>query len=234
MSMTKVHTYRHSILYITTVGSVKQGVRNWSKNRPCDPSKVEEICASISTTNEQIGIIYVWYDDNWFNVFDGWNRWNALKNFDDTTILLQVYTCSEKDIELEFQTLNKANSVPDLYFGNDDLKKKICEAIVLNLCSTYPANVSANRKHQVQNFNKYNLIDFISTFNIDFSDYIIVDKILIEWNNINSRTKKSLLNTTVVHKKNIKSDCFWVYLDKRVIKKRIETKFAEHPCLENE
>jgi hypothetical protein len=204
---------------------------NWSKNRPPDMNRVNEITEFLQLNNRQIidGIIYVWNNNNKYLIYDGIHRFQALLKIPtEIYFLVSIYnTPRENDIIQHFMSLNKSVNIPTIYLGKDDNyhKKNVCEAVAKELSLAYPKFVSTSRNPYYYNFNRDNFIEFLSTLKIDFeypkADKII-EKILKELNNY-SKEKNS-------REENLPQKChnynFYLFiLDNSFIKKTIEEKF---------
>lgn len=203
---------------------------NWSKNRPPDMKRVDEIAEYVQLNNRHIidGVIYAWKKDEDYLIYDGIHRFEALKKVPyETFFLLSVYeTPRENDIIQHFMSLNKSINIPTIYLGQDNYyKKSVCETVAKNLCFKYPKFVSTSRNPYYYNFNRDNFIEFLSSINIDFKHpkaSEIIDKILDELNRY-SREKN-------MERQNIPQKChsynFYLFiLENDFIKKSIENKF---------
>ena len=138
-------------------------------------------------------------------------------------ILLSInYSNFEENFINDFININK--SIPIIYINNDNkIKKHICQNLAELFCKKYPKFQSTTRKPHKCNFNRDMLIDYCSTFEIDFKkeniDIIIFD-ILI--NTLNNEAKNLAIEQNDYPKKCDKYNLFLFYLSKDYIKTEIE------------
>lgn len=209
-------------------------IKNWKKNRPADKFRVDEIYEYYLNNNIQLlpGILYVWQYDNKYFIYDGIHRYEALKKLNNENINILLYinlSDNEESIIKDFTNINKSIPLPSLYIDNTEVSKiNICQNVSEQLCKKYPKFVSTSRKPHTYNFNRDQIIDFISTFNINFKiknlDYIIY-QILIKLNN---HAKNKILENKIVHPNKCKKYNFYLfYLDKSYIKCEIENALKE-------
>jgi len=234
-SLQVVLEYTNSILYKSTIGELKKNfnIVNWNKNRPSDPVRLLEIEQYYSKKNEHstCGVVHAWKNKENLEIFDGYNRFSALAKYDMMNILVQIYeNIDESIIEEEFKTINKSISVPVLYFEQDNFfKRKVCESVAMGICKQFPTHVSPSRNCQKQNFNRDNLIDLVSTLEIDFTIKQLDYKILQEWDAINFIGKDFVTRNNIpTFQKNKYSNCYWVFLKPETIKAKIEESINRH------
>lgn len=208
-------------------------IRNWNKNRPVDKIRVKEIKEFYEKSNLDLipGIIYTWFNNDIYYIYDGLHRYTALKELNkEFKILMYInYSNDENDIINDFVNINKSIPVPSIYFENEQLiKKSICQNIADQLCRDYPQFVSAARKPHVYNFNRDIIVEYISTFNINFQTKNIdkiVYKILLK---LNDHAKQKLKDGNIIYpKKCDKYNFYLFYLDKYYIKEQIENSFIQ-------
>lgn len=209
-------------------------IKNWKKNRPADKFRVDEIYEYYLKNKITLlpGILYVWLYKDQYHIYDGIHRYEALKRLNNNAMNILLYinlSKNEKSIIEDFTNINKSVPLPLLYTDNTEKSKiYICQNIAERLCKNYPKFVSASRNPHTYNFNRDQIIDFISTFNIDFSikdiDYIIY-KILIKLNNV---AKDKIVENNIAHPIKCKTYNFYLfYLDKLYIKQEIEKTLKE-------
>lgn len=208
-------------------------IRNWNKNRPVCNVRVKEIIEYYKNSNLELvpGIIYTWLNNDIYYIYDGLHRFTALKELEkDFKILLYInFTKNENDIVSDFVNINKSIPIPSVYIENEQLiKKQICQSIADQLCRKYPKFISASRNPHVYNFNRDLLVEYISTFNINFQTKNIdkiVFKILIK---LNDHAKTKIKESNIVYpNKCDKYDFYLFYLDKNYIKEQVENSFVE-------
>lgn len=202
---------------------------NWDKNRPPDRIRIEQIKEYFKQNNLNIvpGIVSIWNKDNKWIVYDGIHRlMSALENENpEMKIIVRIIdTEKEKEIIDDFLNINKSISVPSIYLEDgNELKRLICQNVANDLCAKYPTFVSPSRKPFTYNFNRDNLIEFISDLNLDF-DKIGIDKLILnELNGLNYMAKDFVNRNKINHPKKCQFHDFYLwYLDKSIIKQKIE------------
>lgn len=213
-------------------------IKNWKKNRPADKFRVEEIYNFYLNNNIDLlpGIIYIWFYNNRYYIYDGLHRYEALKKLNNNKIKIILYinfSQDENSIINDFTNINKSVPIPSLYTeyieDQSQIKKDVCEEISEQLCKNYPQFVSTSRKPHTYNFNRDQIIDFISTLCIDFKikniSYIIY-KILLS---LNDKAKKLITeNKLECPSKCKKYNFFLFYLKKHYIKEEIEKYINEN------
>lgn len=216
------------ILMIDSDAMDEYEFHNWCKNRPPDNVRVEQICNFFKNNQIKIvpGIIYTWKTDDKYIVYDGIHRLLAAKLYDNPIkLLISVReTCKEQDIIDDFININKSVSVPSVYMDeNNVLKKMVCENVAKELCNKYPSFVSPSRNPYQYNFNRDNLIEFLSTLEIDFSKHNVDVQILNELMGLNHIAFDYVLRNKVNRPKKCDYHKFYLwFLDKSYIKKKIE------------
>ena len=200
---------------------------NWNKNRPVCDVRATEIAKYYEQNNIKIipGIIYVWYNNNKYQLIDGLHRYTAaLKLNKNIKVILHInYSTNEQDIIDEFININKSISIPSIYLENNNIKKPICEIIVKKLTLKYPHFVSPSRKHHISNFNRDLLIEFFSTLNIDFNITNLENKIFDILETLNNQAKHNIITGKIKHPTKCELyDFYLFYLEKHYIKSEIE------------
>lgn len=208
---------------------------NWAKNRPPDQVRIQQIKQHFLNNNTRLipGIISAWdKDDGIFYIYDGIHRFLALKEIleqnpdQDFFLLIQFKTAKrEQEIIDDFINLNKSVSVPTIYIEDTDaLKKTVCQNIAEELCKRFPAFVSPSRKPYVYNFNRDNLIEFISSWQINFSKPGVQHIAFQELLKLNQEAKAYVTEMLIPHPKKCKYHDFYLfYLDSTKIQRRMET-----------
>lgn len=203
---------------------------NWNKNRPPDPVRVEQIKEYFKLNNVNMipGIIYGWKNPNndKIMIYDGIHRLLAGKELEKPMLcLIQLTTTeNEQDIINDFTNINKSVSVPSIYLEETDvLKKLVCQSVSDAFCRKYPAFVSPSRKPYIYNFNRDNLVEFISTLEINFTKPGIDKQIVNEMVGMNFLAKEYVSRNKIEHPKKCQFHNFYLFfLDKSFIKHRLE------------
>ena len=212
-------------------------INNWIKNRPADKIRVNEIYQYYKDNEIELipGIIYAWSHLKKLYVYDGLHRFLAackLVKDDNKDIKILLYinlSKNEGDIIEEFININKSIPIPSIYLENELLiKKQMCQNIAEEFCKQYPDFISTSRKPHIYNFNRDLLIEWISTFKIDFHiknlDKIIF-KILLK---LNENAKNQIITCNITHPKKCNKYNFYLfYLEKEYLKLNVENSIKQ-------
>ena len=136
-------------------------VRQWKYNRPPDMSRVPEIHKWMKEFNRMDGVLNLAYIQNEGLVcFEANHRRLALEGLDINVLLDVVWDATHEIVKHEFQRLNKAVSVPDLYIVENDanLRVQIEDAVALYR-KKYPIHESSCGRPCRPNFNRDKLTD---------------------------------------------------------------------------
>ena len=204
--------------------------QNWGKNRPPDNVRIAQIADHFLSKNVGIipGVIHAWQQpgDNTLFVYDGIHRILAAQKTGNELIgLIQIMiTSNEQDVIDDFLNINKSISVPSIYLEETNvLKKLVCQYVADEMCRKYPTFVSPSRKPYVYNFNRDNLVEFISTLQIDFTKQGIDKRIVNELIGINYLAKDYVIRNTITHPRKCEFHNFYLFfLQKSFIKDRLE------------
>lgn len=201
---------------------------NWNKNRPPDEIRILQIKEYFSENNVEIvpGVIYAWLNNEKLCIYDGIHRFlAALRVNKPLTFLLQIKISEkENDIINDFLNLNKSVNVPSIYMEEGNVMKRlVCQNVAKMMCDKYPSFVSPSRKPYIYNFNRDNLIEFISSFEIDFTKSNIDLLIFNELIGLNYVAQDFVKNKGINCPKKCDFNKFYLfYLDKNLIRKQIE------------
>lgn len=214
-------------------------IDNWSKNRAVDLKRVKDIAKYYESNNIKIipGTIHVWLKNDIYYIYDGLHRFESAKLLtinnpnNEIQLLLSInYSTFEENIISEFANINKSIPIPIIYIDDDDkIKKHICQNLAETFCKNYPKFQSSARKPQTFNFNRDVLIDYFSTFDINFKNEnidIIIYDILI--NVLNEDAKNYIIKNKINHPKKCDNYNFFLfYLSKEYIKNKVEMEIIE-------
>lgn len=110
-------------------------IENWSKNRPEDTIRVEEIAKYYESNNIKIipGTIHVWLHNEIHYIYDGLHRFLAAKLLNENSlrpinlnILLSInYSKFEDNIINDFININKSIPIPFIYVDDTEKLKSI-------------------------------------------------------------------------------------------------------------
>ena len=209
---------------------------NWAKNRPPDMVRVHQIKEYMLHNNISLspGIVSCWTTPSGqtpFQIYDGIHRFLAVKALieaDPTRVihvLIQVLIArKEQEVIDDFVNINKSVCIPSIYIEDTSvLKKTVCQNIAEALCKRFPNFVSPSRKPYVYNFNRDILIEWISTWKIDFSKSGIQHLAFDELLKLNEEAKNYVIRMSIPHPKKCDYHNFFLfYLGLLEIQQRIE------------
>lgn len=209
-------------------------ITNWSKNRPVDPVRVEQIKLNFnsSTINNYIidGMVSAWKkpDENILYIYDGIHRLSASLEYPEHILIMKIFTTShESEIIDDFKKINLSVSIPFLYLEDDnELKISVCNNVMSMMCKKWRNNISPSRNPWKCNFNRDKFIDeILSKLHVDYTisniDTVIFEKIL----EVNAYAKNFInTNNINVYKKCIINDFYIMYLDNAHIISKIQFK----------
>lgn len=224
-----IYTNDHKSLFLEDIQNIdKTKFINWNKNRPPDLVRISHLHNYYETNNVELvpGIVSVWVVEEKNYVYDGIHR--LLSAFECKhpikVLIYYYYTSKEQDIIDDFLAINKSVSVPSIYLEEDNhIKKTVCLSVADYMCQKYPKFVSPSRRPYKYNFNRDNLIEFISELEIDFTKSS-VDKILKnEFDGLNLRAQQFIIRNNISCPNKCNVYGFWLfYLDKYLIKSTLE------------
>ena len=194
----------HTVYWIPSQVFSKLPIKRWKHNRPADNDRVVEIRNWMQTTKRMDGIIYIAYVNNELVCYESNHRREALVGIEGMHHILVdiLWDATDDSIKAEFQRLNKAVSVPDLYVEDTpiDSISQLTE-VVKSFCENYKKlKVNTNRP-QRPHFNRDMLMD--EFYRIMRENKISIEELgqrLSQLNQIMSMRDKSKLQTKVVQK----------------------------------
>lgn len=216
-------------LYKTTIDNLKIfNCMNWNKNRPYDKVRIDDIKKHYISEKLKVipGIIHAWKNKSeMLEIFDGIHRYLAGCEIGNMELLIQIYETDEINIIKEFKNINKSISVPTIYLEeNNYIKRTVCENVVKHMCEKYKNCVSPSRNCQQQNFNRDNLIEFISKLQIDFEIKNVDNIIIQELHGLNYQAKDYVTKNKIpVPQKSHYNNFYLFYLQDGFIKDKLET-----------
>jgi len=227
---TKSYIYKNEDfeIVLTDISKIKE-CKNWKNNRPADKIRIEQIKEYYNSRNTDLipGILYIWKKSNdEMIIYDGLHRFLAALEVEKKNMkcIVKFIYGRESNIIEDFKNINSGVSLPFLYLEeNNELKKKVCENVANAMCDKFPEFVSPSRKPHRQNFNRDNLIEFISNLNIDFLKNKIDTIILEELNGLNFFAMDFVNRNKISHPKKCYYHKFYLfYLSADFIKCSIE------------
>ena len=95
----------------------------WSRQRPADDARVEEIRIGIAAAGDVTGVLCMaWHPTEKMIVYDGQHRWKALLSIDhpDLRVFVEVlWDATEEEIIAAVKTVNACVPVCELYLAPD-------------------------------------------------------------------------------------------------------------------
>ena len=218
---------------MTKTSVILNNMINWSKNRPPDEVRVAQIADYYKTLNVRLvpGMVSAWKkkDEDQYIIYDGIHRLLAAAQIDyDVDVFVKVWkTDNETDIMTDFKAINMAISIPFVYLHESHiLKKTVCESVAKKMCEMYPMFLSGSRHPQPQNFNRDNLIEFLSSLNINFTRHKVDELIISELQKLNQYAKKYvIINNIKVPNKCDTHNFYLFFLKKTFIANKLEETF---------
>jgi hypothetical protein len=154
-------------------------VKLWKYNRPPDQDRVKEIQEYMKTSKRMDGMIYLATIGDDLVCYESNHRREALKGLEDMSPILVDFLPNTTDdtVKEEFLRLNKAVSVPELYFSqNPEQLFSDLKIAVDDFCEIYKKHKVNSNKPQRPNFNRDILMDefyrVIKELNIDVEEFI--------------------------------------------------------------
>lgn len=165
----------------------KMNIKLWKHNRPADEDRIKEIHEHMKKSGRMDGILYIASINDELVCYESNHRRLALQGLDSmtATVLVDVlWDTTNEIVKDEFIRLNKAVSVPELYFSDDPLKiHNELKEMVDNFCKSYKSHKVNTNKPQRPNFNRDMLMDefdrVVRECSIDVAE---LDKRLIRYN----------------------------------------------------
>jgi len=156
-------------------GLQQQKILNWHMNRPADITRCKEISQNLYNTNkEMMGIIYLYYNKNHFEVLDGIHRLTALSLLkeenqnSDIHYLLEQYlivnirfNLTEFELTNVFANINNSVPVPGIYIEQYMNKIIIVNNIANDWQVKYKKHFSTSKSPIIGNTNINNFTDLL-------------------------------------------------------------------------
>jgi hypothetical protein len=201
------HGNGHYVLWISPKVFNDLPIKMWKYNRPPDEDRVKEIRAYMETSNRMDGIVYLACLDDELVCYESNHRRQALKQMDDVTnmshILVDVLeNATHEKIRNEFNRLNKAVSVPEIYVVNEpEISVEDLNDLVKSFCKNY-AFCKVNTNHpQRPHFNRDMVAD--EFYRVMKENHIGVDEFVRRLTELNRRMSfrdKAKLTPKIIEK----------------------------------
>lgn len=152
----------HTVYWMNHVTFTKLKIKMWKYNRPLDEDRVKEIREWIAESKRVDGVIYLACIDGELVCYESNHRREALKGLEGLhSILVDIlWDATDEDVKKEFQRLNKAVSVPELYVTTaPTVSEAELRPAVEEFCDRFKAHRVTTKHPQRPNFNRDMIFD---------------------------------------------------------------------------
>ncbi len=152
----------HTVYWMPYTTFAKLKVKMWKYNRPCDEERVAEIREWISQSKRVDGVIYLACVEDELVCYESNHRRIALKDLEGLhNILVDIlWDATDEDVKKEFQRLNKAVSVPELYVAsNPVVTDASLRPIVDDFCNRFKSHKKPSPRPHRPDFNRDKVFD---------------------------------------------------------------------------
>jgi hypothetical protein len=211
-----IHTDYYNLIKIFNI-------QNWD-NLPIDINRVSKITEYYNDRDIKLipGIIYLWEQDNIYYIYDGLHKFQAVKYL-NKNVFLTVYINESKNEELIIQDFINMNNDIIYKEPNELIKQSVCKNLADLLCKQYPKFISISEHHSKDNFNRDELVEYFSTFDINFNIINIENIIFKFFLQLNATAKLYVIRNQIKYsKKNELYNFYLFYLSKKYIKHKTE------------
>lgn len=153
---------KHTVYWMPCATFAKLKVKMWKYNRPIDEGRVTEIREWISVSKRVDGVIYLACVDDELVCYESNHRRMAIHGLEGIhSIIVDIlWDATDDEVKQEFQRLNKAVSVPELYVAEVPIVSEAeLRPIVTVFCANYNSHQTTTKKPQRPNFNRDGLMD---------------------------------------------------------------------------
>lgn len=153
---------KHTVYWMPYTTFGKLDISMWKYNRPLDETRVAEIRDWVDQSKRVDGVIYLACVNGKLVCYESNHRRVAIAGLVDLhNILVDIlWDATDEDVKEEFQRLNKAVSVPELYVTKDPI---ITEAelrpMVTVFCANYGSHYVTSKHPNRPNFNRDGITD---------------------------------------------------------------------------
>jgi hypothetical protein len=152
----------HTVYWMPYATFAKLKIKMWKYNRPIDEGRVAEIKEWIATSKRVDGVIYLACVDDELVCYESNHRRMALNGLEGIhNILVDIlWNATDEDVKTEFQRLNKAVSVPELYVtSTPTVSESELRPVVEEFCERFKSHRVATKHPQRPNFNRDMIFD---------------------------------------------------------------------------
>lgn len=153
---------KHTVYWMPYTTFAKLKIKMWKYNRPCDDKRVAEIREWVSESKRVDGVIYLACVDNELVCYDANHRRVAIEGLEGIyPIQVDIlWNATDEEVKAEFQRLNKAMSVPELYVTNEPIVTEAeLRPMVTVFCANYGSHYVTSKHPQRPNFSRDGITD---------------------------------------------------------------------------
>jgi hypothetical protein len=159
------HGNNHYVFWIPAKTFNELPIEVWKYNRQADQDRVNEIRAFMETSKRVDGMIYLAHLNDKLVCYESNHRRQALKEIENVDgfayILVDVLEhATHEKIRDEFNRLNKAVSVPEIYLEEERGPILLEDLMTMTnrFCESFPTHKVSSNHPQRPNFNSYVLM----------------------------------------------------------------------------
>ena len=152
----------HTVYWMPYRTFAELKIKMWKYNRPLDEDRVKEIREWIDESKRVDGVIYLAFIDGELVCYESNHRREALKGLEGLhNILVDIlWDATDEDVKKEFQRLNKAVSVPELYVTAVPIVSEAeLRPVVEEFCQRFKSHRVTTKHPQKPNFNRDMIFD---------------------------------------------------------------------------
>lgn len=152
----------HTVYWMPYHTFAQLPIEMWKFNRPLDETRVTEIREWIAQSKRVDGVIYLACVDKKIYCYESNHRREALRGLTGIhNILVDIlWEATDDDVKAEFQRLNKAVSVPELYVAQDPVVSEAeLRPIVDDFCRRFPTHRKPSKHPHRPDFSRDGVFD---------------------------------------------------------------------------
>ena len=230
--------YKYSYYYLPW-SIINTIAHNWSRNRPPDDNKIEEMYNNYILNNHLHFFLHLaFHEDEKLIIYDGIHRSKVLQilingynNQDsiDKKIFISIWwDANDDDIYEDFKNLNKANIVPEIYIYeaqyNDKFKKDLNEFINLYKIQ-HKTFVKTSNNPKIPHFeiNQFQneITEIYDKLPKDKKNIEFIKTLLKNYNEIMKNKAENYIKKNSFIWKKCEKDDFWLFIEKPINKKEL-------------
>jgi hypothetical protein len=153
---------KHTVYWMPYTTFAKLKVKMWKYNRPCDEDRVAEIRAWVAESKRVDGVIYIACVNDELVCYESNHRRLALEGLEGLhNILVDIlWDATDEEVKAEFQRLNKAVSVPELYVApNPVVTDASLRPVVDEFCNRFKTHKKPSPRPHRPDFNRDKIFD---------------------------------------------------------------------------